>query len=498
MVKTKAIEIIKTLSEAERKNFGQFLNSPYFNSNKNLTKLYGFIQKNLPNIDSDKITEELFYSKLYPAKKFSYGIMKNLMSELSGIAEKFLIINSVYSGIDSVNQKLVLLKEYDKRNLDSYFLRSYEKLEKYLNGIKVHENYFREYSAANGALCAFHQNRSNINNYVSAVLSGTEYTFLVLITILSDEFIMQFSAEHGANRKPEIDIIKEFISFVDMNGLILFVEKNDLKNKDDIIIKLKTISLFVNPGEDNDTYYQLRDAIFRNHGNYSNLMLYTMINNNILQYAEKRSSAGSAEFHEEKFRVMKKMFSLVRFNSEGVGHVFLSVYLDVVLTGIKLGETEYAASFAEKFRKEVDPSVQNVAYHLAAAYIHASNEEFEKCLAKLAKVDQTDHHIKLRTKFLYLKCYFELKMFEQGLSMVDSFRKFITETKELHPDFRRILRDSCKSYYELFRISSSPQLYTPEKIEKHENFIRNSKISSKEWHLKKLEELKTNLKGSLR
>jgi len=498
MVKTKAIEIIKTLTEAERKNFGQFLNSPYFNSNKNLTKLYTLIHKNLHNINSEKITEEFFYSKLYPAKKFSYGIMKNLMSDLSGFAEKFLIINSVNTGIESVSQKLVLLKEYDKRNLDSYFLRSYDKLEKFLEGIKVHEDYFRDYFAADEVLRNFYLNRSSVNEYASAALKGTENTFLLLISVLSDEFIIKLSVEHGANRKPYYDIIKEFISRIDLNALVSSVENSDLKNKEEILIKLKTISLFVDSESSKEVYFQLKDAIFRNYRKYTNLMLYTMIVNTILQYAENRSSTGSPEFFEEKYRVLKKMFSLVKFNSEGVGHVYLSVYLDVVLTGIKLGELDYAAAFAGKFRKDVDTSVQEVAYNLAAAYIHAAKEEYELCLEKLSKVGQTDHHIKLRTKFLYLKCYFELNMFEQGLSMVDSFRKFISDTNELHSDFRKILRDSCKSYYELFRLSASPELYTIEKIEKHENFIRNSKISSKQWHLKKLEDLKNSFKGPAR
>jgi len=498
MVKNKAIRVIKTLSESEKKEFALFIRSPYFNSNKKLVKLYELILKDLDSINSENITEEFFYSKLYPSKKFSYGIMKNLMSELSGFVEKFLVINSVNTGIESVSQKLVLLKEYDKRNLDSYFFRSYDKLEKYLDGIKIHENYFRDYFSVDEVLRNFHLDRSSVNEFASAALKGTENTFLLLISVLSDEFIIKLSAEHSANRKPEYDMINEFINSVDLNALVSSVENSKLKNKDDILIKLKTISLFVNPAESKEVYFQLKDAIFRNYRKYSNLMLYTMITNTILQYAEMRSSTGSPEFFEEKYRVLKKMFSFVKFNSEGVGHVYLSVYLDVVLTGIKLGETDYAASFAEKFRKDVDPSVQDVAYFLASAYIHAAKEEYELCLEKLSKVGQTDHHIKLRTKFLYLKCYFELNMFEQGLSMVDSFRKFIGDTKELHSDFRKILRDSCKSYYELFRISSSPQLYSIEKIEKHAKFIQNSRISSKHWHLKKLDELKNSFQGSTR
>ncbi len=74
--------------------------------------------------------------------------------------------------------------------------------------------------------------------------------------------------------------------------------------------------------------------------------------------------------------------------------------------------------------------------------------------------------------------------------MIDSFKKFLADTKELHPDFRKKLNDSCKTYYELFRISSSPERYDSEKIDKQIAFVKASGINAKEWYLGKLEELK--------
>lgn len=45
MIKNKAIEVISTFSEPELKLFYLFLESPYFNSNKSLIKLFGVIKK---------------------------------------------------------------------------------------------------------------------------------------------------------------------------------------------------------------------------------------------------------------------------------------------------------------------------------------------------------------------------------------------------------------------------------------------------------------------
>lgn len=491
MLNGKAAAIIKTFSKSERNSFADFLRSPYFNSNKNLAKLYSHIQKYFHRINDEKINEEFLYCKLFPGRKYNYKIMKNLLSSLAALSEKFIIVNhsSKY-----INTAILLMKEYDKRGLDIYFHKTHKKLSLNTGDKQMYKEYYRDYSDVQETMREFYRNRSDVKKYSEYLLSGIDYTFPFIVSLLSDEFMLLVTAEHNTNLKPETDILREFISSLKLDDFINYISRSNLKNKEDMLIKLKTIKLFTDTENNDMMYYELRDSVFNNSHLYSNSMLDSLINNNILSYAEKRTSEGNREFLAERYNVMKKLFSLVKMNSEGVGYIFLSTYLDVVLTGIKLGETEYAFEFAEKFRNDVEPAAQNAAYHLAVAYIFAAKEDYESCLAELAIAEQTDHHIKLRTRFLYLKCYFELKMFEQGLSSVDSFNKYITDTKELHPDFRKILLDSCKSYKELFKITASPERYTADKLDKQIDFVRKSKISSKEWHISKLTELRKFVK----
>ena len=79
MIKNKAIEVISTFSGPELKEFSLFLESPYFNSNKSLIKLFGEIKKALLANKAENLTEEFLYGKIFKGKKYNYGIMKNLM-----------------------------------------------------------------------------------------------------------------------------------------------------------------------------------------------------------------------------------------------------------------------------------------------------------------------------------------------------------------------------------------------------------------------------------
>ncbi len=491
MMKNKAIEVILTFSKNELKLFHLFLESPYFNSNKKLVRLFGEIKKALLANRAEKLSEELLYTKIFKGRKYNYGIMKNLMSELFKQAEKFLVINSNNEAIKDVHQQILLLGEFDKRELDDHFVHTFAGMKNRIAGGKIDTDYYKD-------LCALYEtekdyliNRSNISGFSASVLKIIEYTIPQILSELADALAIQYAAEHSANFKPETDLVTGFISRLDLEGFTKLVEDSPAKNKNDILTRLNFIKMLSGSSSD-ETYYRLRDDIFMNSGMYSNRMLYTLINNCLILYAEKRASEGSYEFFAEKYSLLKKMFSIVRMNSDGVGYIFLSSYLDTVLSGIRLGETEYVSGFAEKFRRDVDPSVRDVAYRLARAYIFAAEKNYEACLKELSRTGQADFHVKLRTKFLYLKCCYELGLVEQGFSMIDSFKKFIADTKELHPGFRKKLNDSVKIYAVLFKITSSPEKYGTAAIDEQIAFVRSSAISPKEWYIEKLEEQKKN------
>lgn len=490
MLRSKAVEIIKTFSPDELKEFGAFVSSGYFNTNKNLVKLYNIIAKNYSKLDSENITEEFLYAKIFPAKKYNYGIMKNLMSDLAKLTDKFLIINRNNKEADGIRQRTLLLNEYGRRGLETYFKNLSDKLEKHLGESQIGEEYYKDCYTIYDVITNFYHQKSDFKNYYDGVIKKGELVLLYIVSILSDEAVIKFNMEHAANKQPETDYVNSVIESMNIEKLIDFFEGSNITNKADIVIRLKTI-LLMKKEESDEMYYSVRDEIYNNYGLYTNSMLYIMFTNTLLAYTEKRASQGSSEFFAEKYSMMKKMFSTVSMNSGGVGHIFHSVYLDFILSSIKLGELDYAEWFAGNFVQHVDPTMRDVVDHLGKAYIHSAKKNYEAALAELALTGQADFHIKLRTKFHYLKCYFELKAYEQGFSMVDAFKKFINETKELHPDFRKSLLDTCNSYNQLFKISASPEDHSADKLNKQIEAIRKSRILSKDWHLGKLEELRS-------
>ena len=106
MLKSKALDILKTFSTEEFKRFEQFVSSPYFNTNKSVLKLVLELKKFYPDFNSDKMTEDYIYGRVYGKDKYSYSAMRNLMSgliQLCDIVQRVVHIGQIQRFPSSVS-----------------------------------------------------------------------------------------------------------------------------------------------------------------------------------------------------------------------------------------------------------------------------------------------------------------------------------------------------------------------------------------------------------
>ncbi len=95
--KNSLVCLLKTFSQEENKRFEQFLKSPYHNSIANAGKLFRELRKFAPEYSGDKFNREYLWRKTFPDKRFNYGVLKNLLHELTKLSQKFLIFESLNS-----------------------------------------------------------------------------------------------------------------------------------------------------------------------------------------------------------------------------------------------------------------------------------------------------------------------------------------------------------------------------------------------------------------
>ena len=118
----KFIEILKTFSEEELKDFKIWLNSAWCNTNKNLPKLLEKLKKYHPDFDHKLLTKERLFKQVMPGKKYSVYWLNNLMHQAYIQAKRFLMSRRLFR--EEALQTDLLTQEFQDRSLDKFFSKT--------------------------------------------------------------------------------------------------------------------------------------------------------------------------------------------------------------------------------------------------------------------------------------------------------------------------------------------------------------------------------------
>ena len=144
MQNTSFLEIMRVLNKEELKRFDSFLNSPYFNTRSNVIKLFVVIKKYAPDFRDSSLDKEEIWKKISPGKEYNYGILKNIIYDITKLAERFLETEGLIEN-EPQRMKNLLIKLGDK-HLENIFMNKYNSFEKnYFKSSKFHNEYYSDY-----------------------------------------------------------------------------------------------------------------------------------------------------------------------------------------------------------------------------------------------------------------------------------------------------------------------------------------------------------------
>ena len=121
------IRLLSKLEKTEYKTFDKFVRSPYFNSNNTITDLWELLKKYAPAFDSPKLNKEKIYLRLFPKQAYKDKRMWQLMSDLKGLVEQFLVIEKKEK--NSLDFQIDLRAVYSERSLYDWFEQKTKTLE---------------------------------------------------------------------------------------------------------------------------------------------------------------------------------------------------------------------------------------------------------------------------------------------------------------------------------------------------------------------------------
>lgn len=484
------IEYIKKITNEQISELTDFVSSPYFNKRYELVELLNKIvelKDTSKNIVDRQELAEIFYPDLRLTPKSKMNKMAKEMTYLKTLFHQFIACQQLQKKTYLEN---ILNMEAAKENkwLDILEDQS-KKLKKKLNKSKSHNSdyYFSKYK--HDYLYYFGtKDRPNLEELEELFDELNDYYFSTQLKH-SCEIISYISIGATIKKDYNLKFFEKAVKYIQNNWASFYKKKPVIALYFKLLKTMRSRNGF-------DEYHELKKflspakvGIFE--AEELRNLYFTLIN-----YCIEKINIDTErdKYRRELFDLYKlgldeeKLDDKILFEE---GYLPERFYKNIVTLGCVLEEYSWTIKFLEDYRNKLEPTNRDNVYYFNLGVYYSSRGQNDKALLNLKEVKFTDIVYSQTTKYLLLKIYYGNKDTEASLSLIDSFRIFVT---------RKMPQRDKKKYYNFLnytkklillrneRSTYSAKNYEENIKEQKRKIERSVEIVYKHWLLKKCEE----------
>lgn len=433
MHKSKLLTLLKSFSHLEIRKFHEYISSPYFNRNKTLIKFFNVLKKMYPEFSQEKISKDKIYNTLFPGKKFNEQVMKNLITDLNRHCRDFLEIE-LY-GHDKFERKINLLKQLiDKKN-DTAFLAELKILESDLSKqSELSEKNFYYMYLLEDLKISYHLIRNEQPLVFEKVLKSGEFLILFFHLHLSKTLYNLNVNRQSFNVSYKSNLPEMYFENTNYENIINYMKQKGIDFSE--LIELYYYRIICNTGLTNENiYYKYKELLLKNTGKLKQDEIYGLFIA-AEAFCLNKINGGSFEFIRELFEVYNIEIKNGVYKFSQSSPVTFMKFRNTYLTALRLKKFEWTEEFIRKFKDDIIESDRDTVLKIALAQISFEKGNFEKVLDTLSGLKPELLYHKLDIRNLILMCHYENGYYDSVISLIDSFRHFLSGNASLSEAFR--------------------------------------------------------------
>ncbi len=484
MIKSAAIELLKTFSKDEMKEFSVFINSPFHNTNKSIVKSFDVLKKYYPGFDNKFLSKEILYRKVFPGKQYNEQTVKSILFNLTKLSEEFLTYKRFLN--NPILRQFELVGEILDRNkfelADKYF-KDYEKMLNDSNGIT--EEFFKDKMDFESLKVQMNFRKDSPQATLENIYNQADYHIRFSLMRLSNfihdlktnEIVFNAVYKHG--------FIEEFISNLNLEETLSHLEKNFTQSYNEVTaIYVLRILFYLNPKEEK-YFYQMKELFIKNINVFHHHEIY-----NHFQILEGVCWVLQKEVNREKFE--RELYELYILRLEkGVyspdqKYMRVILYRAIFVITMKYKDFKYIENYIDTYIEKLLPEHRVNMRNYSNALLYFEKREFEKSLGYSIKINFELFAFRYDIRQLMFKVYYELGYFEEALSLIDTHRHFISNNKTVSERYKELHTNFLKYYSILLKIKMGNTGLEPELIRRKISDENN--LVEKEWLLSKADE----------
>jgi len=469
----KLYQTILELTGHELNRLHRFIQSPFFNRNESLIKLFEWIKSDLKEDKKLPIQKEAIWSVCFNKKeKFDDGRFRKLQSDLLKLVEEYYA-QEVFEANPIHKAKYLLDAIYNERleELQTSALKTAKRLSEEQK-LKPASFYYYRYEIEQSTfnLTRLQTERSAKSN-IEEIAENLDRFYLAeklryYCTILNHQ--------HLADLNYKMLFIDEIIDHV---------EANDYSDTPPIVIYHQILLSYKEPND--KKHFNSIKSLIEQHIHIFPETEVKEILDSALNYCIKKMNAGETEFVREAFSLYQDW--LKRDLLQVRGNIDPFHFKNIVTAGLRLNEFDWVENFIHTYSLKMDESHRFNALTFNLAQLYFYKKEYEKVIQKLNLVEYDDMTYNLNSKTLLMASYYELDEIEALGSLLDTFRVYLNRNKELPATRRKHYLTTISIVRRLSKITHGDT----KQIEKLTTEVETTQgVVSKNWILEKLAALK--------
>lgn len=481
---SRIIRLLKSFSEDEIKSFGKFIVSPFLKPARNTFDLYSYVIRFYPGFESPKLKKENVFKKLFPGESYNERKLINLMSDLTKAAENFIAVVSFLQ--DDTDFQLKLCKGYKERNMYPEAMKVINSIEDRLeSGFSSKKDYYSRFRHLTNLKSAYYSKHNDFKNVIKCERDLFEASSMQFICDYTQLKLLKDPVYITYDEKIENEFISAVTECFDIEKLFEKLSKGSHKFRQLIELQYYLIKIISSPDK-HEYYYTLKNKLLKNINKLDREERYFFFGH-LMNYCVRKLDRKLTEFTPEGVDVFRRMFEFDAYSPEKSEYLDVLTYRNVIHFCISNKEEKWFEHFIRNHSDALSPEYRKDMQNLAFANLYFMKDEFENSLKHLSMITNEFFVFKSDLKILQLKVYFELAYLEQAFSMIDTFKHFIKNTKELSKPYKEYYKNFADYYLALIKIKSGNIKDEVSYI--ISNLKKEARVVSKDWLLKKAEEL---------
>lgn len=488
----KNFELLTGLTKPEFYRFADFVNSPFYNKRSDMAKLMEYLCSVYPKLSEENLVEDVIYRKVYSAgeKKGltnnAKQVTRNLLTRLGELLEKFFIATGIeYDKDYKLLPYAVRLKEKNQQKkltevIEGSITSLYESQSQVL-----HYKKYTEYLEAKDMFLSDSSNYAAKSHTLTQLLENS-LSYYTLSILKNANELAAFQFVHK-NRNAEF-ILDKIFAKVDIEKHI-----KDLESGEPALYNITRIYYYGLLSKINDPDGSIRERLKETvYSSFGSLKKYDLMECWSLLYASyifsmtavANNTNVNANLEVHKINKIFVDNALIPTNESGA--IDANTYHNIAIQAILARDFDWAEDFLNNYKELLKQEVREFNYNMCMSQLLFNKGDHDICITYLSRLKAAEINTDIFIRLTYIKCFYELGLYEQAESALFAMRSFISQNKRLTHETRHMLPPFVKYCKQLLRAKSTGKNLTVALYKSAENEIN---LSSRKWLLEKISEL---------